>query len=930
MSIQLPSALAKCHQGTTNSEPSSVSFLSKSLASHPPISLKVGKISKQLGLEPLSADTHFDDKSLERVRVWKVKVAPNSPKEISDGCIHTFCEHLSQLSHAEAEIVFARYLFLFAKKPQALQKVLSSKAFPELVTFLEKETVDSLKEIANKFHPQKSKIADVFKFQGLIYENRYAIEITRVLLRQDGTLNVGLIEDVKKQLLISGSKATSLDKHLLLVLDDLKKPEVQVAFAKIGKTNEDGQQIVRATLCLQANIPPTLAQVRTAALATFLSRLRHLDFHNCYAYAVNLTVKACIPENVFLEYGSILEKGASIRVIDDKECTFLAAPKMALFILNKELSSSATAKKLWEHSHLALAFTTIGASEQAVSTAIHTTVLQNLPFTLESIFNTLQTQLPAVTQANLQKAYFIAAAASEMPLSRVWNNAISSMFFTPFTMKYKQITSHNVFKISILRTLARSIEQTKDPKAATLVALVTQHTPRLAKAKINGEDFSALLPHFRKLQHETLKLSEKDRIKLIQKDKELTKIRPHDPVGLFNTLLYITEDMPKGTTDLTAQHFAALENLRIFVEPPSSLKRSYAECCLYIQEGDSFTKITSSNALGKALKKIFVSIVTEMKETTIAHQIGQLSDMSIAQKFQSFFTPLLSCDASGSFDVNYDNTPWSFMLAPAYFDTFWGVYFAAPKIDTPSNKINFTNNPNAAQELLEWAEKMRASLGADPKTRIPAKYPGNIPYSAYPGHAITLTPNHPTMIPPLGKTVEMMLQEKMAVVKSLTIVNAKTTVKEAKTWAEEYLTKSLKDTLSVSKLSQAIQKFKNEMAHLENNPALRLEVYLDTLCKKVTALIEDEEISALDLDELSNFCLQALLTDIPGAEESIIVHFGDSMWEHQPQEKTSLPIEACFYPNLVTKKWSTIYLASSDKYDYVKLFQPPELTIYTK
>ena len=705
--------------------------VSKKQTSHSPLATKVDGKAKELASTRAGQEASSD----ESPRVWKIKMASSPCPEFPAECIESFSKSLAE--HEQADLIFARFLFLYDKKPKELHKAFVSKTFADFTLYLETETKNALRELFNKFHPQKTKIANIFSYHGLIYEIRYVLEIAKILLRSNGTLNSGLIDDIKEHLLIKGSKATSLDTHLIGPLDDLKTPALQAALEKIGEANEEGKQNVRATLCLPADTPITSAHVRTTALANFLHRFRHLDYHNCYAYSVSLTTKVASPAKALEEFGAILEKGALTRVIDGKECTFVATSKMTRSILGYELNKGVTAQKLWEHPHFALAFQTAGANLQAVTQAMSAISRRKEALTLDRIFKQLKTQMPKIAQDAHDVAYFIAASVGDMSLSRRWNSAIAGMFFTPFTTKYQQIVSHDIFKASLLRTLISLLDATKDPSSNTLLPLLSKLIPDLAKAEMNEED--------------------------------------------------IKKALQNGGIDLTAPHFKALEDLRIFAEPPSALSRHYAECCLYQKKGATFTKITSLTEFGAVLKGLFGSILSKMKGGKCASLIEKLPCKEIAEKFQAFFTSFLLCEDVGTFDADYDNTPWCFKLAPSYFDTFWSVYFDAPKIDAPSFTINFSENHNGAKELLEWAQKIRMMKGCSPKLAIPAKYPGKFPNSAYPGHAFLLTPNHPTMVPKDNQSVEDALQEKMDVVKQLTFSKAKNALQEAKTWAIEYL-----------------------------------------------------------------------------------------------------------------------------------------------
>lgn len=776
---------------------------------------------------------------------------------------------------------------------------------------------------------QKKANGNIFKNSVFQRENNTVFEIAKALLHPNGALNKEALVSIRNLFLYHGNEESAFDSHVCSVLDDLHNPSVQAAFEKIGQVNEIGNQIVRATLCLPEEMATTLYHVRKVALASFLGRLRHLEYHSCYSYAVGMSVKALTPHMVFEEYNDILQRGALRRHLDGKEYIFLAAPKMTRAVFDKELREKTSSKELWKQPHLAAAFELVAANKQLVNNAIRAVQSKQLPLTLQRIFDALKVETPRISEALRQKAFFTAAASVEMPLSRIWNNAIAGMFFTPFTTKYKQISTHDIFKISILRTLITFVQLSQDPKATSLQRELTQSIPRLSSVRLEGEDFSDLLPHYHAVSREIEGYTQDERTQYIMEDKEFCKRRPEDPVGLFNAILYIVEDVPNCEASLTAPYFAPLEILRFFVEPPEVPHRVYGECHLYKQEKLCLTKITTQKEFGAVLKDIFMKIAHKMGIDDVVERINRSSGKQIAQQFQSSFTPLLSCDRSGTYDSQYDNTPWSFKLAPAYYGSFWPICFRAQKIDIPSKTIQVSTITDFAKELLEWSEKIRKRLGDSPKVLIPAKYPGKTPVEIYPGHAFVLTPNHPTMIPKNGQTIDSMLQEKMEKVRMLTVNCGSNIIQEAKSWAFEYITKTLNGKKSEASIGAVIDSFKKELSTLEKNGSLKLESYLSTVVAKVAALTGQRALPDFVIDELSNFCLQGLFSDLPGSEQSVVIHFGDSMYEHiPPRAAGSIPQIACLYPDLVTNGWNTLYLASKENYTCVKQLRFDELVIY--
>ena len=785
--------------------------------------------------------------------------------------LQKFCssliEHVADngLTATAAKTHLARFLFLLDKQKDVLTQKFPA-SFTKQTAFLEKQVARFLDQICKSSHPHKAELPDIFAEEvvkgkaskhGLMFENQYALTIAEILLRPDGSLYPGLLDDAKKQLVASKKGVTAIDRHILEVFDALKKPEIERALLKIGATCPVGKQIVKATLGLNADELVTAPQARICALAALLGRWRQIGYGTCHVYSASAAQTKISPETVLNEYNAVLAKGSLSRHIEGREVTFAAIPKMTLYALARNLDSNITAEKLGTVAPLRRAFEILGASHESVNAAITAIRQTAKPLTVLAIFNHLKPQLTDLTEDAWQMAHFTGAGIGEMPLPRVWNNAIGSMFFPPLTSKHETFENHTMFKNSILKTFTKFIDLAKVRKTTAL----------------------------------------------------------------------------KNKLDLTQPHFAALEKLRIFVAPPDVLARRYGECSLYIQEGDTLRKIETEEQCGAAIKEIFLEIATQMKLPALIKKLNSYTDAQVAQRFLTEFSTLHS--VSESFDPLYVNKPWSFKLVPTYFDSFWSTYLKTETTTAPSKKIQFSDTHNAAKNLLEWAATLRTQAGTSPQFVVPAKFPPGIPHDVYGGHAIVLTPNHPTMIPREGQTVDAMLQEKMEKVASLTTATARKTIEEATDWAEKYIKKHYKSQSGAPGAEEIIARFKDAMTPLESSkPPLQLQVYLTELTKKVTeACTQAQEaphkIDPVSLDELSNFCLHGLLSDIKGAEKNVVLHFGDSLWEYEPKGgNVSVPLDLCFFPNPLTGKWHTAYLGTTARHAYEKPCQIPLLTIY--
>lgn len=771
----------------------------------------------------------------------------------------------------KAENHLARFLFLSDKRPELLDSL--PEHFPKQLTFLEKQVTAYFQGICKRHHPHKATLADIFLEErikgkavrhGLVFENQYAIQIAETLLRPNGAMYYGLIDDAKKLLVASKTGLTAFDKHLLEVLDDLKKQEVQKALETIGKAGDVGEQIVRVMLCLPEERAIEPRDCVQCALSSLFGRWRQVGYGSCYAYSISAAQLILSPATVLEEYNDVLQDGALKRSIDDKESRFVAIPKMALYVLERALRDDCKAEQLWQIPPLRHACITLGADQNMVDAALQRLMLgkkeqkeMGKPLTLLSLFYELKPHLKGLTEEKWQQVLFRAASIGESPLSRVWNNAIASMFFPPFTTKNSSFETHTVFKDAILSTFTSCL--------------------KLANTRF------------------TKQLKEK--------------------------------------LQLTTTYFAAFEKLRIFVAPPDSVEKHYGECTLYIEKNGAYQKIENDDEFGTCLKEMFIDVAQKMKLRAGESKINKMLPKEMSRIFLRFFDSIFL--DKGVRDPLYANKPWSFKLAPSHFDAFWSTYLRTKKVNEGVCSLQIFGNETAGKELLEWAERVRSTAGTSPRLVVPARYPPGVPSEVYAGHSIVLTPNHPTMIPKQGQTVDAMLQEKMALVSSLTVSRAKKTIEEAKEWGVEYIREHAGAAVEPSIIEECVKKFELEMAVMASQRSeLRLQEYLIELLRRVKELCTkpNEAVHVPDevsLNEFSTFLLQGLLTDIPGAEKSVVIHFGDSLWEYEPPHgNVSVPLDVCLFPNPLTGKWNTVYLGSTKKHSYAKVCQIQQMELY--
>src|SRR6185295_1702714 len=210
-----------------------------------------------------------------------------------------------------------------------------------------------------------------------------------------------------------------------------------------------------------------------------------------------------------------------------------------------------------------------------------------------------------------------------------------------------------------------------------------------------------------------------------------------------------------ANVDLSSAMLQPLENLRLFAAP-SSTDSALLEWQLYFEGDKRFEKISKAEDLGRVMRSIFSKIarVVTAKDgkpdlgKAVADYLKILTNQEIAREFERYFLPYLS----RQFTTDTPQKPWSFLLTSENETILWSTYFQTPQQVTEQTLTTITIDPDEKPlPMIEWAEKMRKTVGKSPEIAIPARFPG---------HVFRCMPNHPSMICPEGQTKEAWLEKK--------------------------------------------------------------------------------------------------------------------------------------------------------------------------
>ncbi|MDB6081080.1 MAG: hypothetical protein JWO53_352 [Chlamydiia bacterium] len=686
-------------------------------------------------------------------------------------------------------------------------------------------------------------------------------------------------------------------------------------------------------------------------LGAFLGRWRQGQSGTCHTYATFLTARASNENQMLKNYNEVLLNGMMERRIDNQQYAFKALPKVFPFSLERELAKELSKKKASEFAeklsmvpNLAYAFSILGV-EKNDEVAVAILSLQTRSgerLTLVALFNEIkkikEQSGVKISDEDWNLAIFSAGGIEEQHLPRVVNNALSSMFFPPFTTKYEQVTAGETYKIALLHTLVSltkklSSSNRKDEKRATqimkkLSKKLSQQLnlpEEIAATTFQGEDFANFRVRYKELFEKSAGKTEQEISELIKGDSLFGK--KEDPIGFYNLIHELTTLPTTLRIDFSAPHFTPLEKLRIFVSPPDKKPTTTPEAplksaghkgvCRLFKGTES--EITNAGEFGSFIKETFMDVLKEMDTSEKAAQLlKDVSDEDITKEFTSFYTPLQSCYAD-LYYPEYNNTPWNFQLRANQYNFFWATSFGAEKAATEHHNIQCTDNSKVVIEVLEWAKEARQILGSNSDVLVPVRYGTGDPADVYPGHAFVLTPNHPSMLPQGNKSVETMLQEKMQKIANLKVSESKNALKEVDAWVKKYV----KDHALENSFD--FDAFKTSMhALVKANPSTSLHTYLNVALEKMKILALPKHA----MEDCSAWCFHGLLEDVPGAGDSLVIHAGDTQWDsYLPKGATLVPVDFCFYPNPFTLQWAPAAIIDTPSASTVQALQFPSLNI---
>jgi hypothetical protein len=275
------------------------------------------------------------------------------------------------------------------------------------------------------------------------------VEISKALLTDIGTINVGIIDALSDIFLSQESRPLNHEINLSHALTLLQRsPRLRAEFEKIHSPRSmktPSKYVIEATLGLSPHASISQKDARLTALIAILSHLRQGGDRSCFAVSLAIEILSAHLGLCFKDLRQLLEEGKLTRRIKRvrKDIPFTTRinddnlHKEIIFNLQGELIVHQQKKApLWEAPGLLAACQAIGLENPraAIMTLIHH--LSPLPdgtykMEMRTLLEKLCEQASSTQTSTMDHLYcqacFAFSSQTSQPLLKIWENAIANM-----------------------------------------------------------------------------------------------------------------------------------------------------------------------------------------------------------------------------------------------------------------------------------------------------------------------------------------------------------------------------------------------------------------------------------------------------------------------------------------------------------------------
>jgi hypothetical protein len=773
--------------------------------------------------------------------------SPNNPKTAISDLVHGILgDSIShkQLSMEEGREMIASILFLLDNKPSLLTEKTSLEEIENLVTAALKEKRALLLDSSKKLW-KDSGVYTGKNFQEVLLP----LAVASILLRPDGTINLGLTSRLKRNFFPSSAKSGPV-REISHVLYELENDPTLVEKIKNFPLPVPGtafDKAIHVSLQIPEGIPITKQQTQLICLATILSWWRQGTFGNCYAVSYISFIKETSLHWILDDLREICENGCISRTIGPKSFDFpvffrlLPIGSTRKIEATQDRVNAAFALPTVQNACAALQLTPGNEREELFHAA--KAVCIDGKWTLLDAFEWIrrEKELPHET---FQTALQYVDAMTQSSLLRLCENGMTSMLIPPPSVQLESLLQVKYLNAALFTTLSLKANERGLTKSASAIPSVSIPIPSTKDDSLENQAFRTI-PFLEKLEMEI-----------------------------------------KSCSPSTA---SCLDRLRVAFCPPDSTHEHDGVFVLCEQNEKGFFPIDNEK-LGILLKDILASIAKNVGDNP--ELVDGISTSELASEFSTLFSHFSSSYLHLS-DVFLLQQKGEVRFSPWVFSTEWllnysdkdfykiskssiqEIYFSSPP---RHEEINLENGKASLISLLKTSQSLRNVVGEDPHLTLMASMKG---------HELRFLPNHPSLIRLEKNTAPLLddLENQGTAILSYSPTEFPTIKNLLSGFTKTLL--PLNDIVNCSfetskTLREAIDKWKNS--------------FIDDLHRPLS---QEEE------DHITSLLLRGLIVDGQKEYHDPFVHFADTNWTRILKGNLE-KIHLCFWFNPIKMDWQVV------------------------
>ena len=267
----------------------------------------------------------------------------------------------------------------------------------------------------------------------------YPQAVAATLVRQDGTLNLGLISIVKSVFLSPKKTRDAMERHIASSLRELQSDETIVKALEGFPCVTDPESVEDVNCLLQRPLDAPLSRGDTlrAVLTTFFTWWRQGDLRNCYLVAAGTTRRESAALWMIGDIQELLTQHRTLtRTIDKDRVTSVGLPWVAKEAVTKKMSAKEIAC-VYRLPAVKYACGLLGCTtEESFKDICFKNPEQSL--SLLDVFSQLCT-LHSISQEQFLRAMKVVESQSQNVILRVWENAMGGFLFPPMSSSHVPI-----------------------------------------------------------------------------------------------------------------------------------------------------------------------------------------------------------------------------------------------------------------------------------------------------------------------------------------------------------------------------------------------------------------------------------------------------------------------------------------------------------